>query len=70
MLVYGMSGKSGTGKSFNAHLILEKYNITALLDDGLLIIAGDIVAGISAKKAGDKKFRNKNRNFQRRGKKK
>jgi len=49
--VYGLYGKSGTGKSFNAFNIMEKYNINTLIDDGILIHHGSIVAGRSAKKS-------------------
>ncbi len=44
-------GKSGTGKSFRAKLVSQKYGIELLIDDGLLIRDQKIIAGISAKKA-------------------
>ena len=43
-------GKSGTGKSFRAQLIARKYNIEAIVDDGLLIQGQKILAGRSAKR--------------------
>ncbi len=42
-------GGSGTGKSFRAKLIAEKYSIESIIDDGLLIRNDKIVAGHSAK---------------------
>ena len=35
--VFALVGESGTGKSFRAKLLAEKYGITAIIDDGLLI---------------------------------
>ena len=49
MEVFGLSGKSGTGKSYHSGELCAKYNIDALIDDGLLIYKNDIVAGKSAK---------------------
>lgn len=49
--VYALHGPSGTGKSYNAFNIMEKYNIDTLIDDGIIIRHGSIVAGKSAKKA-------------------
>lgn len=48
--VYALIGKSGTGKSFRAQLIAERYRIPLIIDDGLLIHEGALVAGRSAKK--------------------
>ncbi|QEN09887.1 AAA family ATPase [Oceanispirochaeta crateris] len=48
--VYALIGKSGTGKSFRARLLAEKYNIPYIIDDGLLINGNRIIAGKSAKK--------------------
>lgn len=48
--VFALVGKSGTGKSFRAGLIAEKYRIDMIIDDGLLIENNRIVAGKSAKK--------------------
>lgn len=48
--VYALVGKSGTGKSFRARLLAEKYHIPYMIDDGLLIKDNRIIAGKSAKK--------------------
>ena len=48
--VYALVGNSGTGKSFRARLITEKYQIDLMLDDGLLIRGHQILAGRSAKR--------------------
>lgn len=48
--VFALVGKSGTGKSFRARLVMEKHGIDLLIDDGLLIAHQKIVAGKSAKK--------------------
>lgn len=48
--VYALVGRSGTGKSFRAKLIAEKYGIEHIIDDGLLIRDQKIVAGKSAKR--------------------
>ncbi|AFG38068.1 hypothetical protein [Spirochaeta africana] len=48
--VYALVGKSGTGKSFRSALIMEKYNISHMIDDGLLIRKDKIIAGRSAKR--------------------
>ena len=53
--VWALVGKSGTGKSFRARLVMEKHGIDLLIDDGLLIRDQRILAGRSAK-------REKNRN--------
>ncbi|PXA03448.1 hypothetical protein DDZ13_12200 [Coraliomargarita sinensis] len=47
--VYALVGKAGTGKSFRARLVADTHNIPAIIDDGLLIREGKIVAGRSAK---------------------
>ncbi|WPJ98158.1 hypothetical protein SH580_10650 [Coraliomargarita algicola] len=47
--VFALVGKSGTGKSFRARLIADTRGIDAIIDDGLLIHKGKIVAGRSAK---------------------
>ncbi len=49
--VYALHGPSGTGKSYNAFNIMEKYEIDTLIDDGIIIRHGSIIAGRSAKKA-------------------
>ncbi len=48
--VYALVGRSGTGKSFRAKLIAEKYGIELIIDDGLLIKDQKIIAGKSAKR--------------------
>ncbi len=48
--VMALVGESGTGKSFRAKLLAQKYAIDAIIDDGLLIRDDKIVAGRSAKK--------------------
>ena len=52
--VYALVGKSGTGKSFRARLIMEKYGIDLMIDDGLLIRDQRIIAGRSAKREKNK----------------
>ncbi|MBQ5365793.1 MAG: hypothetical protein IIU49_06975 [Spirochaetales bacterium] len=47
--VYALVGRSGTGKSFRAQLVADKYHIPLIVDDGLLIKNDRIVAGKSAK---------------------
>ena len=47
--VFALVGESGTGKSFRAKLLAEKYGIEAMIDDGLLIKDDKILAGKSAK---------------------
>ncbi|GHT96678.1 hypothetical protein FACS1894141_7090 [Spirochaetia bacterium] len=48
--IYALVGESGTGKSFRAKLVAQKYGIDFIIDDGLLIRDNRIVAGHSAKK--------------------
>ncbi len=48
--VYALVGKSGTGKSFRARLLIDKHNIDLTIDDGLLIRDQKIIAGRSAKR--------------------
>jgi len=48
--VYALVGGSGTGKSFRAKLVAQKYGIDMIIDDGLLIRGDNLVAGRSAKK--------------------
>ena len=50
MKIYGLSGKSGTGKSYNASELCYRLNIPAIIDDGLFIYGSSIAAGVSAKK--------------------
>jgi len=48
--VFALVGQSGTGKSFRAKLVAQKYEIEYIIDDGLLIRDNRILAGHSAKK--------------------
>jgi adenylate kinase family enzyme len=48
--VLALVGESGTGKSFRAKLVAQKYEIEYIIDDGLLIEDNRILAGHSAKK--------------------
>lgn len=50
MEIFALVGESGTGKSHRALLVADKYQIPLILDDGLLIRKGRILAGLSAKK--------------------
>lgn len=50
MRTIGLSGKSGTGKSYNAMDLCGRMNIDAMIDDGLFISENRILAGESAKK--------------------
>ena len=54
MKIYGLSGKSGTGKSYNAIELCARLKIEAIIDDGLFINGGVIIAGTSAKKQSTK----------------
>ena len=47
--VIAFYGGSGTGKSFRAKLVAQKYHIKEIIDDGLLIYEDEILAGHSAK---------------------
>lgn len=47
--VFAFYGPSGTGKSFRAKLVAQKFHIKAIIDDGLLIYEDNILAGHSAK---------------------
>ena len=49
MIVHSLSGPSGTGKSTSAIQFAHENQIEAIIDDGLLIINGEKVAGTSAK---------------------
>ena len=48
--VMGLVGRSGTGKSFRAQLLAQKFGIDIIIDDGLLIRDQNILAGRSAKR--------------------
>ncbi|MBQ4379283.1 MAG: hypothetical protein II821_08825 [Treponema sp.] len=47
--VFAFFGPSGTGKSFRAKLVAQRYGIKVIIDDGLLIQDDEILAGKSAK---------------------
>lgn len=55
MKIISFTGKSGTGKSYQATALAQQRNIDAIIDDGLLIYKGQIVAGTSAKKSPSKR---------------
>ncbi len=50
MKVYGLIGKSGTGKSFQAVNLCKQLKIESIIDDGLFICRNKVAAGISAKR--------------------
>lgn len=50
MKIVSFTGKSGTGKSYQATRLAQKRGFDAIIDDGLMIYKGQIVAGSSAKK--------------------
>jgi len=48
--VVALVGPSGTGKSHRASIVADRFGADAVLDDGLLIAGGKILAGSSAKR--------------------
>ncbi|MBP3897944.1 MAG: hypothetical protein J6D57_09000 [Mogibacterium sp.] len=54
MKIVSFTGKSGTGKSYQATALAQRRGFDAIIDDGLLIYKGQIVAGTSAKKCASK----------------
>lgn len=54
MRIISFTGKSGTGKSYQATQLAQSRGFDAIIDDGLLIYKGQIVAGTSAKKCASK----------------
>lgn len=50
MKVYGLVGKSGTGKSYQAMTLCKELNIKSIIDDGLFIYENSILEGASAKR--------------------
>jgi len=50
MVIYSLVGKSGTGKSFQAIDLCRERGIACIIDDGLLIGHGMVLAGKSAKR--------------------
>ncbi|MGI6751350.1 MAG: Asp23/Gls24 family envelope stress response protein [Anaerovoracaceae bacterium] len=54
MIIYGLEGKSGTGKSYQAIHLCRGKGIEAIIDDGLFIFENRVLAGISAKRQASK----------------
>ena len=50
MKVYTLTGKSGTGKSYQAINLCKEKNIESIVDDGLFIYQNRVEAGTSAKR--------------------
>ena len=50
MRVIAFVGPSGTGKSYRSVMVSQQYGADAIIDDGLLISHGKVIAGTSAKK--------------------
>lgn len=50
MKVIAFVGPSGTGKSYRSVMVAQKYGADAIIDDGLLISHGKVIAGSSAKR--------------------
>ncbi len=50
MKVFALVGESGSGKSYRATIVAEENNIEYIIDDGILIGRGKIIAGKSAKR--------------------
>lgn len=50
MRVLAFVGPSGTGKSYRSIKVSQKYSADAIIDDGLLISHGKVLAGTSAKR--------------------
>ncbi|HHV78736.1 MAG TPA: Asp23/Gls24 family envelope stress response protein [Firmicutes bacterium] len=50
MEVIALVGRSGTGKSYRASIVANRWQADLIIDDGLLIKDSKIVAGTSAKK--------------------
>ncbi|MDD4565628.1 MAG: Asp23/Gls24 family envelope stress response protein [Eubacteriales bacterium] len=50
MKVYGLVGKSGTGKSYQAMTLCKELDIESIIDDGLFIYGNSILEGASAKR--------------------
>ncbi|HVI43091.1 MAG TPA: Asp23/Gls24 family envelope stress response protein [Anaerovoracaceae bacterium] len=54
MKVYGLVGKSGTGKSYQAMNLCKEMNLESIIDDGLFIYGNSILEGTSAKRQSTK----------------
>lgn len=50
MRIYGLIGKSGSGKSHRAQSLAKELGVEYIIDDGLLIKGNSILAGMSAKR--------------------
>lgn len=50
MKIYTLTGKSGTGKSYQAINLCKEKNIESIIDDGLFIYRNRVEGGISAKR--------------------
>lgn len=50
MKVIAFVGESGTGKSYRSINVSRKYGADAIIDDGILISQGKVIAGTSAKR--------------------
>jgi hypothetical protein len=50
MKVIAFVGPSGTGKSYRSVMVSKQYGADGIIDDGLLISHGKVIAGTSAKK--------------------
>ncbi|MBO4235255.1 MAG: hypothetical protein J5928_02260 [Firmicutes bacterium] len=50
MKIYSLSGPSGTGKSYQAPILMIDRGIDCLIDDGLLIYKDGVAGGTSAKR--------------------
>lgn len=50
MRIFALVGASGTGKSHRASLVAMDQGVDTIIDDGLLIHQGRIIAGFSAKR--------------------
>ena len=50
MKVYTLTGKSGTGKSYQSMNLCREKHIESMIDDGLFIYRNRVEAGISAKR--------------------
>ncbi len=50
MKVFSLSGKSGTGKSYQAMALCNEKGIESIIDDGLFIYRNRVEAGTSAKR--------------------
>lgn len=49
MRVIAFVGPSGTGKSYRSVIVSKKYGADAIIDDGILVSGGKLLAGSSAK---------------------